>query len=278
MLKQKQLFLVLCLCMVTWFISGDGRLTAQSQPEPVTTPFAPDIPSSNHALSLDGSGDYVEIPHNTALNPTSAFTVEAWVNYGGSTACQTIKIQVVPFPRVAERLVIIHGLVHGYPGILVGAVQWQNPFLWRWFSQLRRWQCRDSRRRLDPYCRRLAGQRSPILYQRRARLPGRVRIGANRQHPPRAHWPGQCQLLPLLCLDGPLPGLVANWRFSTFGDDDDNIGGFNGTAFGNATTVSGLTPAQPAYTPVDTNFNSVSLSISQAAAVYLPEDDQKTGR
>lgn len=34
---------------------------------------------SGRALDFNGSSDYVEMPHNSAQNPTTAFTVEAWI-------------------------------------------------------------------------------------------------------------------------------------------------------------------------------------------------------
>ncbi|MEM1094258.1 MAG: LamG-like jellyroll fold domain-containing protein [Bacteroidota bacterium] len=39
---------------------------------------------TNQALSLDGTDDYVSVPYAAGLNPTGAFTVEAWVNVTNS--------------------------------------------------------------------------------------------------------------------------------------------------------------------------------------------------
>lgn len=44
----------------------------------------PGIPMAQHAsvnaLDFNGTSDYVEIPHNSAFNPGTNFTVEAWIN------------------------------------------------------------------------------------------------------------------------------------------------------------------------------------------------------
>lgn len=40
---------------------------------------------ANKALSFDGSNDYVEVPDQTALNP-STFTLEAWIKTSQTTA------------------------------------------------------------------------------------------------------------------------------------------------------------------------------------------------
>ena len=37
--------------------------------------------AQNRVLSLDGSGDYVMVPHNASLNLTNTFTVEAWIAF-----------------------------------------------------------------------------------------------------------------------------------------------------------------------------------------------------
>ena len=51
---------------------------------------APNILSSNNALLLDGSGDYMRVANQAELNPTSAITLEAWVNPVTVSGCHTI--------------------------------------------------------------------------------------------------------------------------------------------------------------------------------------------
>ncbi|MBL7183539.1 MAG: hypothetical protein ISS50_03710 [Anaerolineae bacterium] len=47
------------------------------------TSWTSDVPPTNfanpYALSFDGSGDYVEVPHNNSLNPVKELTLAAWV-------------------------------------------------------------------------------------------------------------------------------------------------------------------------------------------------------
>jgi hypothetical protein len=51
----------------------------------VTNP-ALNVGNVTPCLSFDGMNDYVKVPNSTSLNPTSAITIEAWVNCGVSPA------------------------------------------------------------------------------------------------------------------------------------------------------------------------------------------------
>ena len=75
-----------------------------------------------------------------------------------------------------------------------------------------------------------------------------------------------------VALEEPLPGLVANWRFSE--GYEDNIGGFDSTPTG-VLLIFSTTPAQPAYADViDVNFNTLPQARFGAATVYLPTRDK----
>src|SRR5437763_1868603 len=39
-------------------------------------------------LTMNGSNGYIQIPHSTALNPTGAITIEAWVSSTNSTSAE----------------------------------------------------------------------------------------------------------------------------------------------------------------------------------------------
>lgn len=44
----------------------------------------------NQAFSLDGTNDYVLVPHDPSLNPTSAMTIEAWINANTTASARDI--------------------------------------------------------------------------------------------------------------------------------------------------------------------------------------------
>ena len=97
MVKILVAFVVLGLCGHA--LASDANLVAHWQFDEGSGTTAYDSAGSNHgtihnanwttgqvggALSFDGSGDYVEVPHDDSLNLVSAGTVAAWVKLNGS--------------------------------------------------------------------------------------------------------------------------------------------------------------------------------------------------
>ncbi|NIM94590.1 MAG: hypothetical protein GTO18_12895 [Anaerolineales bacterium] len=76
-----------------------------------------------------------------------------------------------------------------------------------------------------------------------------------------------------LALEEPLPGLVANWHLTN--DAYDNIGSHNGLPLGDATFTSEASPPIRRSTiPLDTGFDDLPFSLSQAATAYIPDLDR----
>jgi len=252
------------------------------------TPTTPSVASPNAqgeaqagiVLSLGGSDQYVEIPHDPALNPTTGFTLEAWVKYEGSTACQTI---ISKGYQSAYWLGLCSGRIRFYPhgG---GSSQDGNAAIpgnvWTHIAVVYRGSGREYYINGE-----LDFQGSPELAPTTNTLP--VRIGSDSGASACCDYEGRLSNVRLwnvarsqddirrtmhVAIDAPWPGLVANWRFD--GDYEDNIGGYHGSSVG-ANLVFETPPAQPAYADVvDQSFNALPSRRIAAATAYIPGLDR----
>ena len=84
-MPRKRIILVV-LVGFTLLIAASGQQRASAE-----VPASPEaIPSSGVVLELDGTDEYVEVPHDLALNPTGSLTLEAWVWRDDDSRCETI--------------------------------------------------------------------------------------------------------------------------------------------------------------------------------------------
>ncbi len=49
------------------------------------------LAAQNNCLDFDGVNDYVDCGNHASLNPTTAITVEAWVNRAGASESKTLE-------------------------------------------------------------------------------------------------------------------------------------------------------------------------------------------
>jgi hypothetical protein len=237
-------------------------------------------PAVQHSLLLSGSG-HVAIPHNAALNPTTAFTVEAWVRRNNDSRCETI---VAKGFETAYWLGFCNTRIRFYAS---GPGSWEDgntavpANLWTHIAVVYKGSGREYYINGE-----LDYQGGPEPTPTTNALP--VYIGAD---------PGSFGLYPFdgrisnvrlwnvarsqeqirrwmhVAVDEPLPGLLANWRLA--GDYGDNVGGFHGTPQG-TTSFNNLNPppAQPLTVTLDRGFNELPLRRHGHAVAYLPEADQ----
>ena len=89
----------LLTCQSNRFVdNSSNNFTVTTTGTPSVQPFSPFAPTSAYSTSVnggsmyfDGTGDYLSIAHNTALNLSSGdFTIEAWVYWTGVNSTATI--------------------------------------------------------------------------------------------------------------------------------------------------------------------------------------------
>jgi hypothetical protein len=242
--------------------------------------------ASTQSLSLDGTGDYVQIPHDPALglDGASALTIEAWVRRADDSRCETVISKDL---QSAYWLGFCSGPIRFFSGgsgtdqdgntdILTGvwthiAVVWESGGQRKYYVN----------GELD-YTGSAGASPAANAYS--------VFIGADPGPDPNAYefsgniaevrlWNvarGQDDIRRTMhvTLDEARPGLVANWRL---GDDfDDSIGAHDGVAVGDA-NLAVTDPAvslQPARVPVDGTFNTLAATRSGAATAYVPNLDR----
>ena len=235
-----------------------------------------------HLALILGGGGYVSIAHNSALQPTTAATYEAWINR--STTLSGLS------GDFRERL---------YPGLLAGFVQRSSSA----FIQAVR---HRPRMELQPF-RRVCGRISlwcgiPRSNTRKYYINGDLEYSGTAGTAPtgtrelRIGYDGvntgdefagniaevriwniarsQDDIRHTMneAIQAPLPGLVADWHLSD--DYNDSIGGHNGVPIGPISLSGPASPAQPIYVTIDKDFNTLPYGRYGAATVYLPDTNQ----
>ncbi len=245
-----------------------------------TVKAAPAAPTAfQTSLSLNGSSDYVEIPHNAALSPQTALTLEAWTQRSRTTAgCEAI---VGKDYQSGYWLGLCNDRIRYHSG---GAASSQDATtvipanVWTHIAVV--WDSAGNTRRY--YIN------GALEYTGSAgSAPGgsaRLRIGDDT---PFDFFSGNIAEVRLwnvarsqddirrtmhTFVDERLPGLVAAWHLSD--DYSDSIGGFNGTSGGGASLSGPQAPPRPASVPIDKNFNTLPVKRYGAATVYLPRGNR----
>ena len=243
----------------------------------------PPEPTANRTLRLDGSGDYVSIPHHADLSLTglSAFTIEAWVRLDTNAGCHTIigkDYQSAYWLGICDGLISFFSNNSGIDGTTVIpaelwthiAVTWESGGQQHYYinGELER----SSGALGGPTANSLPvfiGADSgpdPDLYELDGHTAG-VRLWQV------ARSQNEIRRTMHLALRGPQTDLIANWNFNQ--DFDDNAHNHNGSPVGNALLSTAFdSPVEVAVTPVETQFNTLTTARRAAATVYIPTLDR----
>src|SRR5205085_5642296 len=66
--------------LISWWAADGNTFDARSRNNGTLTNGATFGAGRNgQGFSLDGTDDFVQVPHSTSLNPTGSFTLEAWI-------------------------------------------------------------------------------------------------------------------------------------------------------------------------------------------------------
>ena len=234
------------------------------------------------SLTLDGSGDYVSVPDDAALDldDASGFTIEAWVRRDDASRDEAI---LGKNRTTSYWLGFSEGVITFYSGgsgtLQDGdasvpadvwthiAVVWVSGFYRRYYIN----------GELDYAGTPGSGPSANTdpLY-----------IGSDPHIPSSDYFSGNIAQVRIwnvarsqdeirrtmhIALEEPLPGVVANWHLTD--DYRDNIGGHDGTPH-NTSLDGPQAPPQPALVPIDENFNTLPTARSGTAAVYVPDRNQ----
>ncbi|MFQ5434765.1 MAG: LamG-like jellyroll fold domain-containing protein, partial [Anaerolineae bacterium] len=241
--------------------------------------WAANTPQSNRFLSLNGTDQYVEIPHDPALNPTGAFTIEAWVKRASGSRCETIISKgytsaywlgfcsgairfyasgnapgdrqdgntAIPADVWTHIAVVYQGSGRRY--YVNGELDYQGgPELAPTTNSLPVWIGSD-----PGGCCDFQGQIANVRLWNVARTQNEIRRTMHQ------------------AFTAPRSGLVANWRFSE--GFEDNVGGFDGTAVNGAVVDSDYAfppPPQAAPIPLDEGFNLLAGGLRYNGIATIP--------
>ncbi|MBN1248168.1 MAG: IPT/TIG domain-containing protein [Anaerolineae bacterium] len=256
-------------------VEGEGKAPAARNPSPLGLQNGAKVA---YVLEFSGSS-YVSIPHSAELNPTGAFTLEAWVKRDNDSRCETV---VGKGFASAYWLGLCNATIRFYSAGL-GSNEDGNTAVpagvWTHIAVVYKGSGREyyingvldyaggpevapTTNTLPLY---IGGDPGGTLYGFDGRI-AMVRLwdGARTQDEIRSTM--------YTTIDAPLPDLVANWQFDQA--LDDNIGGHDGTANG-TTFAFDYPPTQPAFTEmIDTTFNSLPQGRFGAGAAYVPDLDR----
>lgn len=259
-----------------------GILALLTAPLPALTTQEP--PTINESLLLGGSG-YVTIGHDSALNPTFAITVEAWVRRNNDTRCETV---VAKGYLSSWWLGFCNEKIRFY-GSGSGSLQDGNTSIpahvWTHIAVVyrsgapREYYINGELDYVGPAAESApTGNTSPVQIGRDPAgcclFDGRI-AHVRIWHVPRSQ--DQIRRYMHVAIDEALPGLVASWRLAgpTHGAYGDPVGGHDGTAVGSAgfNAIHG-SPAQTLSMEVDADFNLLPTNRHGQATAYLPDRDQ----
>ncbi|MBN2006427.1 MAG: IPT/TIG domain-containing protein [Anaerolineae bacterium] len=241
-------------------------------PEPGSVQAA----GAEYVMRFSGSDSYVEVPHDMALNPTGAFTLEAWVKRDSGNRCESV-IQ----KGTAYWLGFCNARLRFYaagPGTAEDGLTAVPANVWTHIAVV--YEGSGRKYYINGELDYTGGpELAPITNALAVTIGGDAGAGGNDFLGAISNvrlWSvarSQDEIRHTLhvALEEALPGLVANWRFGA--GTEDNVGGFDGVAH-NALLFFDRPPAQPAYADlVDGYFNTLPTFRYAAATTYVPALD-----
>jgi hypothetical protein len=256
-------------------------ITIQSPPpDQASAPSATTTFSNSLSISLGGGG-YVSIAHNSALQPTTAATYEAWINRSTTASgCQAIlgkDYTQAYWLGLCNNVIRFHsggaGSAQDGTTAIPAGVWTHIAVVWDTQSNTRKYYING-----DLEYTGTAGTAPTGTRELRIGYDGvnpadefggniaEVRIwNIARSQDDIRHTMNEA-------IQAPLPGLVADWHLSD--DYTDSIGGHNGVPIGPISLSGPAAPAQPVYVTIDKDFNTLPYGRYGAATVYLPDTNQ----